>query len=175
MQSDQVREQKRRQTTRYSLYGASGVAVAVVTFWLLARPETQTAAAQRHLQEVVVTWQCANGHRFEREGSYVAIPCTSCDQKANVAVIYECPRDGRVEALVRYERTADGGGRLSAASFRPGVWTGVEREVRCPVCGVRLRPWRELSAERWDAGSPEPGSGRASGTVGGATQREPGR
>jgi hypothetical protein len=172
---EQVREQKRRQTAMYSLYGALGVAVTVVTFWMLARPEEQITAAQRSLRETMVTWQCPNGHRFQREGGYVTIPCEACDRKANIAVTYECPRDGRLEALARYGRSPGGGGKLTEVSFRPGVWTSVDRTVHCPVCAIRLRPADEHVLDRLAASPAESPSDVEPLPGAPAPENEPGR
>ncbi|NOT00852.1 MAG: hypothetical protein HOP29_09510 [Phycisphaerales bacterium] len=153
--------------------------MTVITFWLLARPEAQVAAAQRGLSETTVAWQCPNGHRFQRVGGHVAIPCESCDRKANVAVTYECPRDGRMEALARYERLPSGGGKLTEVSFRPGVWTGVDRTVHCPVCGVRLRPAGDDVLGRLNSPpNPPPtesATGGGSSPGAGTSEKEPGR
>ena len=123
----------------YSLCGAAGVCIILVTIWWSLRPRQQLTALQRRLADVTVTWACINGHTFEQAASPHGCACTECGAASDVSVAYRCPTHGRFSALVRYTRTASQRERVDAVSFNPPAWRSVSDAIRCPKCGTGMQ------------------------------------
>jgi len=133
-------ESQRRQTALYSFLVAVGTSLVVLGLWWLTQADALPVTVQRQLSDFVVSWQCPEGHTFEHRGNHSRVACPVCGRKSNVAVTYECPRDGDMAALVRYRRDARGRERVSEVSFYRGVWASVLETIHCPRCGLVLSP-----------------------------------
>ena len=131
---------RQRQTALYSFCGAIVVSFFVVGLWRLTRPDPPRLARQRSITNVQVTWECPDGTTFVDQGAFLGMPCPESNRRADVRVTFVCPGHGEHNALVRYERNADGQERVSQVSFRRGVWRSVGSYIRCPDCGARMRP-----------------------------------
>jgi len=135
---------QRQQTTLYSFLVAIGTSVVILGLWWLTQADATPIAVQRRLSDFTLNWQCPEGHTFEHRGSYSRVPCPVCGRKSDVAVTYQCPRDGDKPALVRYRRDAHGRERVSEVSFYRGVWASVLETIHCPNCGLVLSPKRPV-------------------------------
>jgi len=147
--------ERRRQTAKYSLWAAVAMSIVVIGVWWLTRPALTHMAVQRSITSMQVTWECPDGVTFVDRGSITGMTCPHSERRADVRVVYVCPRHGERPALVRYARGIDGWERVAEVSLRSGVWTPVGTSIRCPDCGTPLAP-KEISPflER-----PLPGSG----------------
>ncbi len=129
-------EARRRQTARYSFYGAVIVSVIIVGAWLFVRAMPGPAVAvQRRLTDETLTWRCRNNHTFTEGGSTRRLPCPECGQKSDIEVVYACREHGEKHAMVRMTRDESGNARVSHVSHRRGVWDPVQGGIPCPDCG----------------------------------------
>lgn len=133
-----IKEHKlQRKTALMSLIVALAAALSTFVGWRVWREEKVAAARQRDITDVIVTWECPSGYRFEGPGGCTPLPCEQEGEVADIVLTCECPRHGRFEAYVRYEPDETGRARLSEVRFDGGPWEPVEDGVRCPRCGRR--------------------------------------
>ena len=135
-----VRERKpQRKTALVSLIMA--VVAALLTFagWRAWQADKSAVAKQRDIRDVVVTWECPSGERFEAPGGCVPLPCPQEGQTADIVLLCECPQHGQFECYARYQPDEAWRARLSEARFRDGPWEPVDDGICCPQCGRRAR------------------------------------
>ncbi|MCP4591313.1 MAG: hypothetical protein GY842_11235 [bacterium] len=92
---------------------------------------------QRTLEDVIVTWRCPGGHRFEAHGKAEAIPCPTCRQPAQIVITYRCMEHGPQEVTVMFDPAS---GKPTNVQYAPGGWVEVTDSIPCPSCGRRMHP-----------------------------------
>ena len=125
---------------RFSIAVAASAAVLILFTILMWSTSTSIRATQRELTQVVVTYQCDDGHRFEAPAAAKSSACTQagCAARAWPIWSFQCTKHGAFLHQLRY--TIDDGGRARIkASRRPGgEWRDIAGDLKCSNCDRAL-------------------------------------
>lgn len=129
-----------------SLVMAVSAAVITLIGWWVWNHEEKVYAVQRDVTDVLVTWECPSGFRFEAPGACSPRPCPDTGKPAEIVLTYRCRVHGPVEVYARYQLGPDQRARLARIRYRSGEsWQPADHGVHCPVCG------RSMVTDRSDA------------------------
>ncbi|MCH7721546.1 MAG: hypothetical protein IH988_11275 [Planctomycetes bacterium] len=141
-------EQRRwTRTTAISFASTLAIAASILFAWRFWHDQPAVVAVQRDISDVRVWWRCPDDHRFTALGATVARICPKCDQAADVALEYLCRDHGRVEVLLRYQRTPDGRAKPASYSADGSQWAPMGDTPLCPICSEPLSRGRRFLSD----------------------------
>lgn len=125
---------------RFSIAVASSAAVLIWFTILMWSTSTSTRAAQRELAQVLVTYQCDDGHRFEASAAAKSSACTrtGCVARAWPIWSFQCTKHGAFLHQLRYTIDDVGRARIRASRRPGGEWHDVVGDIKCPNCDRAL-------------------------------------
>lgn len=125
---------------QFSIAVASSAAVLIWFTILMWSTSTSIRAAQRELAQVLVTYQCDDGHRFEAFASAKSSACTraGCTARAWPIWSFQCTKHGAFLYQLRYTINDAGRARIKACRRPGGEWGDVAGDLKCPNCDRAL-------------------------------------
>jgi len=132
-----VRIVKRRLPSRgaiISLAIAVGASATALFAWRVFRPVPPAVPYIRTLSDVLLTYECQQGHRFTAPGQVGPLACPICKAPAYPRMTFECPIHGKREVEVQFAISADGFEEVSQMRLPGGQWTSRGKGLRCPSC-----------------------------------------
>jgi predicted RNA-binding Zn-ribbon protein involved in translation (DUF1610 family) len=148
-----VRIVKRRMptpTALASLLIAAAAAAMAFGAWRVWREDSGPPVYRRTIADLVLTYECLRGHRFNAQGQVEPLKCMSCGTPAFPVTTYVCPAHGEIEVMVRFELDAKGEAEVAAISRDGERWLTVELGLQCPRCGQPM--FRESESTIADLG-----------------------
>jgi hypothetical protein len=128
-----------RRAALMSLLMAISAAFITLIAWWVWRHEEEVFAKQRDVTNVVVTWECPSGYRFQAPGACSPRPCPDTDEHAEIVLTYRCSEHGPVEVYARYRPGPDHRAVLALIRYRNSEsWQPADRGVHCPICRRRM-------------------------------------
>ncbi len=123
----------------FCLVLGGSVIVLLPFVWHALQRAPLPSVAERTLENVVLQWKCDAGHTFEAPGHVDPVFCKTCNNNAYPVTGYACPRHGRFQVQVKFERADDGSLRTAAVRLMGRDWASEAEGVRCPRCERRLK------------------------------------
>ncbi|RJP32015.1 MAG: hypothetical protein C4547_14655 [Phycisphaerales bacterium] len=123
-----------RRAATYSVCGALLMAALAFYAWNYWRDGGTPSFVARPLEEVTLTWQCPNGHRFRAEAAAGPLPCPTCRAQAFVLQVYKCAEHGPVAVLGVFGRDSAGRLEIQRIKIADQPWQPAGRRYPCPVC-----------------------------------------
>ena len=123
-----------RRTSLTNLAIAASVALLIWLAWWFWKDAPPAPARQRQISDLLVTWQCDQGHRFEYRGACQTRSCAVCGAEAQVVYRYRCSEHGQIEARLRHGRNAAGECVLTGISLVAAEWITPPQAPTCPQC-----------------------------------------
>ncbi len=126
----------------FSIGLAVGAAVLIWFALMMWSSTSAVRAVQRDLDQVSVTYECDDGHRFVSPASTKSLPCMhdGCQRRAWPIWSYQCTKHGAFLFELRYERDDRQRPRIKKARPLGGSWADVDKEINCPRCERTLLP-----------------------------------
>ena len=151
---------------QFSIAVASSAAMLIWFTILMWSTSTSIRAAQRDLTQVLATYQCDDGHRFEAFAAAKSSACTraGCTARAWPIWSFQCTKHGAFLHQLRYTIDDGGRARIKASRLAGGEWRDVAGNLKCPNCDRALLADFTLRAHLGlgvDGGSTEPAPPKA--------------
>ena len=125
---------------QFSIAVAAGAAVLIWFTILMWSTSTSIRAAQRDLTQVLLTYQCDDGHRFEALAADKSSACAQagCAARAWPIWSFQCTKHGAFLYQLRYTIDDGGRARIKACRRPGGEWGNVAGNLKCPNCDRAL-------------------------------------
>ena len=105
-------------------------------YWVWHRHHDDVAL-QRTILDLVLDWQCPDGHQFEAKGLYTTRACPICGKPARIIITYECPKHGIYRLPVIFDELT---GKPTDVRYPSGEWLHISDTVPCPRCAGEMHP-----------------------------------
>lgn len=117
-----------------SLLAACGAALLFLAVWRIWRTDAPAMAYQRTLDEILLPWECENGHPFEAYGQPGPRPCVKCSADADIVDWYACEnaRHGPFKVIARLGADWSPANPSLHLSVRGSKFVPAEEGLTCP-------------------------------------------